>query len=278
MTRTRTSMEELQDIARLDPLSQEFREAKNQFFVDRSLFFHQQAVRTCRKYRLDVDRHVSDVSSVVFEAALKLVNDVLANRDGRLTAVRVFEAYLTRYIQAEMKPYTGSEAMMPAAGMHSVSRRRIRYENFRERLFHETGREPTVDEVVEAANTDAFRTRKDPKRQGILLTSADARAVDSFDLEAVDTLVGATDNVLHPLEGKEMVAEIVARCEREDPLLGRVARAWVGEFYGDGGHQCREVSEVMEATGLSRVRVVRAIHDIRGLAMRVVEEYLAGPQ
>lgn len=268
----RSSMDELRT---LDPHSPTFDDDRNAFFRDRLRYFKAAAVRTCRHYRLDLSRHLDEVESLVLAAALTLVNDIIDDKGGRRDEIRNFEAYLERYIRAEMKAYAGSTAMMPASNMHGVSRRRIRYEKFRSQLNAELGREPSVREVLDRANADAYTAMKNPRKNGLLLTESDAFSPTTVDLEHIAHVEAATSALLHPTEGKECVSLIVAEAEKRSPQLGDVARAWIGEFYEAGGHHTNDIADVMAATGLTRKQVVDSIARLREIGMEVVDTYMS---
>lgn len=268
-----SALDELRDLAELPPDSRARRLGLDAFFRARMSAFSQRATVVCRQYRLDLDRHHSDVVSIVLEAALTLIGDLLDDAR-KLETVRSFEAYLSTYIRAAMKSYTGSTAMMAASGMQSVSRRRIRFEKTKADMQQRLGREPTDREVIEEANADARRTRANPGKQGIVLSDADARPVDTADLTAAEALPHEQPAILHPLEGKQMVAEIIERAIAIDPFLGQVASAWIGRFYDDGGHEVVPLREVAVELGVTRTVVHDAIEELRVIGVQIVDEYL----
>lgn len=269
-----TTMDEVRRLAEHPSDSREYSAGLDAFFRARRSEYKRYAYIVCTQYRLPPDRHFDDVLSLVLESALKLVRDLLDDREGKLERVRSFEGYLSTYVRAAMKGYTGSHAVTAASGMHSVARRRTRYEKTRAELMSELGREPAIDEVVEAANREAHRTRANPQKQGILLTRADAQPVGVEDLEAIRGAAAEPPAILHRLEGEQMVAEIVSAAEVEDPLLGRVARAWIGEFYEGGGHDVVPVAEVAEELGITVKEVNRSIRRLRVIGVRIVNGYL----
>lgn len=88
-------------------------------------------------------------------------------------------------------------------------------------------------------------------------------------------IVGASDNtaghLLHPMEGRNFVSEMIRRCDEIDPELGTFSRAWLERVYFDGDDAPNE-RELAKELGMTKLKVVGLITRVRDIARQTLLE------
>ena len=219
-------------------------------------------------------RHREDVESTVWECGWQ----ILRERRPDLDQLVSFGAVLTSRSKREAVKMVESPAVTGASGTSGLRTRQRAAGRSRAELRRLLGVEPDVDELVEFHNSKVAETRSNPAKQGALVTREELDATPGAVLP--DSPTGAPaepDEGQAPIsssEGREMVAEIIDRCDRESPEMGRVARSWLGE-YAAGGYIGSSSDPSREATTSREVTRIRsAMLDVRVVAREVALEWI----
>lgn len=221
-------------------------------------------------YLEDVESHVMEV---VWEMLERSRLDI-----GYLLSMRSFPAIVVFNARPKVRSFL-DHATAPAAGMVGAQRRRREIQRTRSEMAAMRGEEPSLREVIDATNARLAATRKNPTRQGMVVSAEDDlvfRGAMSFD-EAIDSDMGpvdfGSDFILHPAEGPVLVRTVVQMAKDEDPALGRVAELWMTEAYSEGGPPPGQdtVSWIAKSLGITRKRTAEHIARVRELGV----EYLA---
>lgn len=218
----------------------------------------------------DVESHVMEVVWEMLEKSRRDINYLLTMRS--FPAIVVFNA------RPKVRSFL-DHATAPAAGMVGAQRRRREIQRTRSEMSAMRGQEPTLNEVIEATNARLAATRKNPTRQGMVVSAEDDlafRSAMAFD-ETIDSDLApvdfGSDFILHPAEGPVLVRTVVQMAKDEDDTLGRVAELWMTEAYSDGGpppgHDT--VSWIARSLGMTRKKTSDHIARVRELGV----EYLA---
>lgn len=150
---------------------------------------------------------VADVTQTFALAILEALNAL----DAGNAAIRRPLAWLHGVASRAARGVAISGAVTPMAGMAGAAARRRRYAIARSQLSERLDREPTPREVVDHANAHAVATRKNPAKQGALLTLADASYPRAVDVHDKTLHVGATDGGLERVEMRVDVRIALAR-------------------------------------------------------------------
>lgn len=119
-------------------------------------------------------RFEADATSIVATEFVTLMDEAA---EGRLDEVDLPRALLARRSGRAFAVLLSSElGVYPAAGMDGVRRRKAVLASARAALARELGREPTANQVLEAANA-RMASRADAAKQGMVFTSADLAPV-----------------------------------------------------------------------------------------------------
>lgn len=111
-----------------------------------------------------------DITGVVNEAVLVAVTTLTTER---LSIAENAVSYLYFQAKAAVALWLDSPAVTIASAMTGVSRRHRLAQAARAELTSLTGAEPTVDEIIEHVNNRLLETRKDARKQGVLISRED---------------------------------------------------------------------------------------------------------
>lgn len=127
-----------------------------------------------RQRQVSAARFEADATSIVATEFVTLMDEAA---EGRLDEVDLPRALLARRSGRAFAVLLSSElGVYPAAGMDGVRRRKAVLASARAALARELGREPTANQVLEAANA-RMASRADAAKQGMVFTSADLAPV-----------------------------------------------------------------------------------------------------
>lgn len=211
---------------------------------------------------------------VLLEAALFL--DELMREPEKLRKLRRFESLLMRRARNEVIKW-GMFGHLPLSGMTTLVVRQSEIRRTTSELGQRLGRTPTREEVITETNERMYRTRKNPVKQGVLVSERDF--TDPRDMATWDecTEVVQEDNtddcVLSPVEGQQFRVDLLEVAREEGGDLAAVAQAWLGGFTGPD-RVLAEVSQLVELTGLSRRRVESQLDQLRAMAVELLSSRL----
>lgn len=248
------------------------------FLASRDKQFNRIAGSLCRSNSVRRTDYLEVVKSLVAEMCWQMI--VWAREDETyLDRVDSWEAILVYNVRPKVRSEIDHQRS-PASGMVSAQRRYRELARTRSELTSARGERPSVKETVEETNRRLHATRKDPVRQGMVVTELDelaARGAAPFD-ETLDSVVHQVDfaenYILHPAEGPVLVRTVVELAAEHSELCGQVAEMWMGEAYTSGGPPpgTDTASWIAKELGLTRAQTSSHIATVRELAM----DYLAG--
>lgn len=251
----------------------------NDFIASRQGQYERMARRACHRYKRSVD-HYDDVASIITEHAWQLVNHLVSDPESLERDSRNFDYVLSKRISDAVEAYMCSELGGAAAsGMSNVIRRAAQAEKTRNIMRLRELREPTDAEIIEETNKRLSEDRKDPAKQGILITEDDlfhhGHAYE-IDPELVEHSVFAPqdDFILLPFEGKKLVMAILEAVRATgDRKLISVGEVWIASLIDESVGE-KSQRDICEITGLKRSDVSRRVSAIKRLARKVVEAHL----
>jgi len=158
-------------------------------------------------------------------------------------------AYLRRIATRTAYSYFHSTAVTGLAGGSGAARRSGAIHSARREISMRHGRPASDAEVVDEVNRRARATRRDPVKQGALVTVADLRiapllsldalpldALPCLDLDAATTGApppDAPDGPLERIDAERLIARTLEVCAAVSAPLGTAARLWVGDALAD---------------------------------------------
>ncbi len=204
-----------------------------------------------------------DVRSVIVE---KLLVSLYAAQAGTTQRVKNWVDFLFGLSRNAVRDYLSSGQVTPAAGMSSATRRhnsiRIAYRELLTRL----GREPSKQEIIDHANAHMLATRKNPKKQGALVTMEDFRSYPgTTTLDAAITLqpeqdgIAGADNRIAAGSAMRALLDGCANTYPDDTELAEVVGVWA-QLHLEGERVT--VMAVVNLTGFSRTYVRRGLERI----------------
>lgn len=147
--------------------------------------------------------------------------------------------YLRRIAGRAAYGYFHSVVFTGLGGGSGPARRAGTIHTVRRELAMDLGRPPSDLEVVDEANRRARTNRRDPGKQGTLVTLADVSATHPvsldglLDVEASALAFGAagesTAAALDRVDAERLVARVLDVCASVAAPLGAAARVWIGE-------------------------------------------------
>ena len=212
----------------------------------------------CRINGVNPATHFDDVHQLVLEVAWKTITG-LVNNPAKIADLPSLEQRL--WVSA--RPVVRSEmdkAKSPASGMVAAQRRRREYLRTELELFGSGTHSPTVEQVVATTNQRLRRLRKDPAREGLLVSVHDvthtepAAHVDSTSVKVPDV---APDHAV----ASDMADRILTATRAEGELIHKAAAVLVAAAAGSRQHTpaqaARDIS-VQLGVGLGTARQLAA--------------------
>ena len=172
------------------------------------------------------DDFTAEVNAIIF---LILTNEQWSDRAHLLSD---FPRGLFQLSRNKFASITESAAWIGSSGMSTQVRRRRALGMHRARMIKDLEREPSNRELIDSYNEAIRASRKDAARQGMIATEGDLAPLEPASLDVSAGREAASDDV-YPLltpQAGPLAEEIIRRSAMEDPLLGIVARAWLGTY------------------------------------------------
>lgn len=216
--------------------------------------------------------------SLVEECAALLV-DKAGTPDG--FPFDAYDAFLRVAAHHAIRAWAESAEATGFGGYTGAARRRRQLATAGKMLVPLLGRDPTPDEVLEAARSEASSKRANPVKQGALPTADDLirRRIVPHDPDMLAAFAGTAaalddedSGPLHPLDARRDIGQVIRICSQRSERLGQVAVAWFA-WYPDGDPV--SVADVTEMTGLPRSTVVRMVERIRLISAEVFSQSVA---
>lgn len=187
----------------------------------------------CRINGVNPATHFDDVHQLVLEVAWKTITG-LVNNPAKIADLPSLEQRL--WVSA--RPVVRSEmdkAKSPALGMVGAQRRRREYMRTELELLGNSGRNPSVEEVVAVTNQRLRRLRKDPAREGLLVSVGDVACTQAAtDAETAPITVG--DMAPHHVVASDMADKILTATRTEGELTHKAAAVLITAGAGSGQH------------------------------------------
>lgn len=118
-------------------------------------------------------RDWEDFVQVVSEELVRYIRSMSPESAGKFEEIDRVAAHLYFKAKAAVASWLDSPAVTVATAMAGISRRYRQSIVARNEYIAQHGREPSDAELVEHINAHAYATRKDPKKQGALVTESD---------------------------------------------------------------------------------------------------------
>lgn len=220
--------------------------------------------RLARSHRVGRD----EAASVVMATALDLF---LTSTPGH---VDDFMAYLSLAARREMTRQVDLALSGGLTGIRARVRRARTLNSARLVFLERMGHPPESDaELIAFHNALARERRSSPSRQGALAGPSDLHPLVIAELSTAESQ-RAQDAPLTPQEGRELVEQTITRCREIDPVLGDVARAFLGGHLEHPGEIDGRVVHITRATRLQVSQVPEMIGRVRNVAAQVAREML----
>lgn len=248
----------------------------DQFIADRydSTTYAVLVRRLCSTARLNYARQKDDVRQELAAEEHLMIREAIADPT-ILTTTRNWEGLLfvrTRPIVPKHVPDTGSLGMTGATTVH---RRVWELAKAERRLSHSMMRQPTEQEIVDAANERLLREHKNAKRSGMMCTIDDlhrstvAASLETCGPDSVST-PDTEDYLLHPVEGPKLVRRVIDALVAGGRVeLAEFADLWLGDLYGDEPI-IREPKELAEMLKTTKPKVTKRMSEVQQVAKEVL--------
>ena len=268
-----TSWVEIDQIHQLPPAEQEvalgefLRDPKHQALFDRIVD------SLMGRYTIPV-MYRDDIHAIVLTCAWQTICVGEAHKRARVRDS--WSIALNYSAQDEVRKFTESSDFVGSTGASGRVRRYRMLAATRARMFDESGREPSVQSVVECHNARMAAERADPARQGVLATVEDMVPLrgsyldDNQDAALSNPSLGSeSDCPIVPAEATALIDRVIKRCS--DGNMRQVAVAVYGRAMGSPP-SIGTVSEAALETGLSVDTVRRHVLRINSLMRTVLRD------
>ncbi|PPF23110.1 hypothetical protein [Rathayibacter rathayi] len=223
--------------------------------LSRTQTLHKWAMRLASQRGIRDPHTREDIESIVTE---KVFRALLHVTSADVARVRDWSRHLHGQSKNAVRDYVASRALTAASGMSGVQRRATTVNIARRDLLASLQREPSQAEIIAHANTYLHESRKDPQRQGALITEADfgsastgALSLDMYSEWGLD-LADETNQMEVQVEAAFAAQNLIRECRRmfpRDARLPEVAQFWMHlHLTGERVSAIR----VANATGASR--------------------------
>jgi len=221
-------------------------------------------------------RHREDLVGVIAVSLTKWLQELDASR---LEDVKSWPSFMFRIAAFGVRDYLNSSQVTVASKMSAFARR-TRYIGYaQEKLRDELGREPSRDEVIEFANTEAARRLKDPKRQGALIDHQDFGDVarPAADVSELNMSSPAADaNIAERMRVESAMNRVLSECAHRAPgdeQLMSVVNEWV-DIVASGDEPTPHI--ISRSLGLSMTATARALDMLNSVLADMRREPVAG--
>ncbi|GAB3176045.1 hypothetical protein GCM10027059_50300 [Myceligenerans halotolerans] len=240
------------------------------------------AIRSIARYlvrsnKLRLASDLDDVVGIVAAECSEWLAEIIADPTTIDQIHRSFDGVLYLRCRPKVRSHADGGASGRPTGAVGLARRLREAERTRERLRASLHREPTNPEIVQATNDRMAATRKNPQRQGMLVSVEDLQTdIASFELDDLDRPADAPgDDTLASHEAQATIRAVVEQADAIDEEHGTVARAWIAGLYDPDWQDVRSCTEVAALVGLPATRVRRVIMRLRSVARAFLAEELA---
>ncbi len=193
--------------------------------------------------------HRDDVHNLVRIEMAEVMRSMIAPPQTAPPQIADLPAYLRRIAMRIAYSYFHSTAVTGLAGGSGAARRSGAIHAARREISIRHGRPASDAEIVDEVNRRAWGTRRDPVKQGALVTVADVHIAPPLSLDALplDALprIGfdtdttgaqspdAPDGPLERIDAERLIARTIDVCAAVSASLGTAARLWIGDALAD---------------------------------------------
>lgn len=191
--------------------------------------------RWANRYRgLDWGRDGDDLTQLVREVALVMVDEVIAGSDDHLVN---WEAALRVRSRSAVSAYSDSGSVSGISGYTTARRRQRALAAYRSRLDSARQEPASDEEVLESYNARMRAKRSNPQKQSAFATQADLVAPASVVLgDGSDRYADAqaqADDLFGQMEASLLIEQVVEECASIDAESGEIARYWLSWYPDD---------------------------------------------
>jgi hypothetical protein len=245
------------------------------FLASREAVFNRLSYTIARKFSAEHARE--DIRQIVMIEAHEMIQEAISDRES-LEEIHSFEGLLQARAHAKSRTYLDRDDI-GITHVTTIKRRQRMLMATREAMMAAAVGDVTDQSVVDAHNTKVNTTRTNARKQGMIATIDDMR--HNFTVAGESELAdvaGASDNtnsntLMHPLEGKKFIIEMLRRCDELHPELGEFARAWIESVYLDGDSKPDDRT-LAKRFGMTRAHLSDTIAEIREIARDTLHDIL----
>lgn len=234
------------------------------------------ALKLCRTNSMDITRHLDEATSIVAAECVAWLNELIAHPEA-LSQISSFDGKLWLRCRPVFRSYCdGAAGGVNASGAVALQRRMREMGRMREALRAQLDREPTNQEIVDATNAKIRATRKDPERQSMVCSVDDLRSDPvTYSLTDHDVAASSADPLLAPHEASGTVAAVIRVAVGHSEVLGKIAKAWIGDLYNPAVQAIRTPAQIAEMLDMSPTAVSRQLSQLRVVARSYLADVLA---
>lgn len=227
--------------------------------------------------RLD-HSYTDEIAQIARMVIVTMVDEAISGKVNPLDIVSFPSMLHTRVERKTHEWMNSTEGLNSMTEVSGHVRRAQELNKVRDELHAATGIEPTDQEVLDAANAKMEAQRSNPKKQGMQfrqehLAHQIPRGED-IDLHATNPRLSSSHDAnsveLSPSERVEALLLLIARCDEESPLLGKVARVWATPALSDDYDEEPSAAHIARVLGIKAPTARRERIRVRAIMREIV--------
>lgn len=227
--------------------------------------------------RLD-HSYTDDIAQMARLVIVTMVDEAVSGKKNPLD-IQNFLSMLTTRVERKTHEWMNStEGLNSMTEVSGHVRRTQELNKVRDELHAKNGVEPSNQEVLDAANAKMEAQRANPKKQGMQfreehLAHQIPRGED-IDLHATNPRLSSSHDAnsveISPSERVEALLLLIARCDEESPLLGKVARVWATPALSDDYDEEPSAAHIARVLGIKAPTARRERIRVRAIMREIV--------
>ncbi|KQO98871.1 hypothetical protein [Leifsonia sp. Leaf264] len=212
----------------------------------------------------------STISLKVWQAIMKELTDPAD------PAIVNYYSYFQKIAQRTAFAFFHTSERSGFSNVNGALRRTSKINKTRGEMTISMGREPSDEEVVAEVNRVMHETRKNPEKQGALVSLQDVRVATSSSLDGMVAEYG--DSIWEPVvhdeaelssvEAPSLIERIIDECFDESSELGEIAQLWIGNAVSEPPVIRTEV-EIRDLVSPRVASVAALMIEVKEVAQRV---------
>lgn len=214
---------------------------------------------------------MDDARSIVMEAAWTLLD-----QDGDGPEIFNFPGLLVTASRSAYTRALDADRGLGVVGMVSRQRRQRSLGRARLAYVQMHGCAPTDQQLIDFHNAALRARRADAAGQGALASLEDLEPIGAGDLEDQPLGTHPDGGILTQAEGNDLVQRTIDRAAAEDPVLGKVAQAFLGGHLAHPGQIEQRLGFVAREAGVSMRNIGALVSRVQQIAVDVFREMTGG--